>query len=130
MLKQINTIINVAGKRRKMDTEFIKEMAMDINNGIIAATKPLYDRIKEQERQIAKLQAFIENIKKQYSKDVCSTKEGRFSKMICDNRPPEITSLYNACLSCVMRKTCEILFVKHDDADLCGRIAHGNPDYV
>lgn len=51
----------------------------------------------------------LEQIKKQFNYDVCS-KTVRYPKPICENRPPEITNLMNACLSCPLRKTCKLLF--------------------
>lgn len=53
----------------------------------------------------------LEQIKKQFSEDVCKTNRIGVNS-ICQNQPPETTNLMKACLSCRLRETCKILYVE------------------
>ena len=64
------------------------------------------------EGRIEELQAEKEAVKTQYAKDLVATNTFYFPKPVCENQLPEITSGYNACLSCPMRKTCLLIFKK------------------
>jgi len=75
--------------------------------------------IMSSESKLDKIVQKIERLKKQFSEDVCRSfttgkpaGESRIPEpdSICQNRPPEITNLRNACLSCSLRETCKILF--------------------
>lgn len=56
----------------------------------------------------------IGRIKKQFSEDVCRKIKNFYPESICQNRPPEITNLMNACLTCSLRETCRILFIEKE----------------
>ena len=85
-----------------MDNEFIKEMATDINNVASAAfqsgkehtERPLLAKIE-------RLQQHIEAIKKQFNESAMH---------FCESKPPEVYNGYNTCLSCKLRKICELLY--------------------
>jgi len=46
-----------------MDTEFIKQLATDMNNAIVASTNPLYQKIAGLQTEKAELKAEIERLK-------------------------------------------------------------------
>jgi len=52
---------------------------------------------------IAELQAALENIRTLYNRDMMN---------FCKNKPPELYSGFNACLSCNMRDTCRAIYPK------------------
>ena len=58
-----------------------------------------------------RLEILLEDIRKRYSIDVCSSRPQQ-DIAICSNRPPDITNLMNSCLSCRMRETCRLLYGK------------------
>lgn len=55
---------------------------------------------------------YITNLKNQLSKSLMATNQFFYPKPICENRPPDTFSGWNACLSCAMSETCRLLYGK------------------
>ena len=85
-----------------MDVEQIKQIATDVNR---VAESSFQSGKEHTERpllaEIDRLQQHIEAIKKQFNESAMH---------FCESKPPEIYNGYNACLSCKLRKICELLY--------------------
>ena len=86
-----------------MDIEGIKQLAVDVNNVAMATAEPY-------QKQIELLRQWLTQIKKQFNEDAMKTREFHFPKPFCQNRPPEISKGWNACLSCCFNETCKLLY--------------------
>ena len=52
----------------------------------------------------------LDEMRRQFKKDLVKTNQFYYPKPFCQNLPPEISKGWNACLSCRFNETCNLLF--------------------